>query len=244
MFSANVHRVERLVSIAAGVSLVALAARRAAGDPVRRAVGTTGAGLLARGVTGYCPINAATGRGRDLSNTREALSGSRGIHIREAITVARPASELYALWRNLENLPQYMSYVERVEVLDARRSRWTVKGPAGHRVTWDAEIINEVPDSVIGWRSLPHAEVAHAGSIRFREVRPGQTEIRVHLQYDPPAGRAGKFVATMLGKNPASEVREDLRRFKQSLEAGEVPRTAAQPTGRRSATYKVAEAWE
>jgi uncharacterized membrane protein len=245
MFAANVSRIERIVSVAAGVSMVALAVRKLSGqDSLRRVVGSAGAGLVARGVTGYCPVNAATGRGADLSDTREALSGSRGIHIREAVTVARPAAELYELWRNLENLPRYMSYVEAVETIDRHRSRWTVRGPAGHRVTWDAEIINEVPGSVIGWRSVPGSEVVHAGSVRFREARPGQTEILVHLQYDPPAGRAGKLVATLLGKNPASEVREDLRRFKRMIETGEIPTAGFQPAGRRTATYRVAEAWE
>jgi uncharacterized membrane protein len=245
MFTSNVTRTERIVSIAAGATLVALAIRKLnAQSMLRKVLSSTGAGLVARGISGFCPVNKVTGRGANLSETREALAGSRGIHIREAVTVALPASELYALWRNLENLPRYMSYVESVEVLDARRSRWTVNGPAGHHVTWDAEIINEVPGVVLGWRTVDDSEVVHAGSVRFREARPGQTEVVVHLQYDPPAGRAGAFVASLFGKNPAAQVREDLRRFKQAMEAGEAPTVRRQPSGARPLTYKIAEAWE
>src|SRR5207248_1701614 len=107
------------------------------------------------------------------------------------------------------------------------RSHWIAKGPAGVRVEWDAEIINEVMDKVIGWRSLPGSEIVSAGSVNFRLVRAGRsTQVTVHLQYAPPAGRAGALFAKLFGREPSQTVREDLRRLKQHLEAGEVARAA------------------
>jgi uncharacterized membrane protein len=89
-------------------------------------------------------------------------------------------------------------------------------------VKWDAEIINEVPNRVIGWRSVPGSDMTSAGSVQFATVRDGQTtQVTLHMQYAPPAGRAGAFLATIFGRNPASTIREDLRRLKQLLEAGE-----------------------
>jgi uncharacterized membrane protein len=158
------------------------------------------------------------------------------VDVLEAVRLEKPVTEVYRFWRRLENLPQFMSHLERVTELDDRRSHWTARGPAGIRVEWDAEIINEIPDKVIGWRSLPDSDVVNAGSVNFETVRAGRsTQVTVRLQYAPPAGRAGAFVATIFGQEPSQTIREDLRRLKQILEAGEIPRTAAdQLEGRQS----------
>lgn len=114
-----------------------------------------------------------------------------------------------------------MDHLESVEVLDNRRSRWVARGPAGTSVQWDAEVINEVPNDVIGWASLPGSQVSTAGSVTFRDAPGGRgTEVRVRLQYDPPAGKAGAAVAWLLGEEPSQQIREDLRRLKHILEAG------------------------
>ena len=239
----NLTTLERAISVTAGAALIAVAFRDACRSARGVTAGTTGAGLLARGLTGYCPVTAAVKHGRTGKETREALSGPKGVHIREAVTIARPRAEIYALWRRLENLPRYMTHIERVRVLDGRRSRWTARGPAGTRITWDAEIINEIPGSLIGWRSLPNARVAQAGSIHFHDVRDGATELVVHLQYDPPAGRTGRFIARLLGDDPASQVREDLRRFKQLMETGETPNAGVHASGRRSWMFRALKAW-
>ena len=118
-----------------------------------------------------------------------------------------------------------MTHLERVTELGDGRSHWVARGPAGSRVEWDAEIINEVENKVIGWRSLPESDVVTAGSVTFAPMRGGRgTQLSVHLQYAPPAGRAGAFVATLFGREPSQTIREDLRRLKQLLEAGEIPR--------------------
>jgi uncharacterized membrane protein len=173
----------------------------------------------------------AISRRRRPQDTREALAGPRGIHVKESVTIARPARELYDFWRSIENLPRFMSHLESVTDLGDGRSHWVAKAPLGSRVEWDAEVINEVPDRVIGWRSLPGSTVTSAGSVTFEELPGRGTRVRVHLQYDPPAGKIGGAVARLFGKSPAQEIREDLQTFKSLLEAGEVPTTAGQPRG-------------
>jgi len=163
----------------------------------------------------------------DHDDTHTALAGDRGIHVREAVRIERPVAEVYTLWRRLENLPRVLTHLEQVTDLGNGRSHWVARGPADLSVEWDAEIINEVDNKVIGWRSLPDSDVVTAGAVNFKPVRGGQaTELSVHLQYEPPAGRAGAFLARMFGREPSQTVREDLRRLKWVLEAGEIPRTS------------------
>jgi uncharacterized membrane protein len=144
------------------------------------------------------------------------------VKVERAITIDRPAHELYAFWRDFENLPRFMEHLESVTVIDATRSHWIARAPVGQRVEWDAEIHNEVPDELIAWRSLPGSEIANAGSVHFTPAGGG-TEVRVVLSYEPPAGRLGDAVARLFGEAPAQQVQDDLRRFKQVMEAGEVP---------------------
>ncbi len=176
------------------------------------------------GLTGSWPRAAGRRRG----DTRTALAGDRGIHVREAIRLEKPVAEVYRFWRQLSNLPHFMSHLEAVTERGEGRSHWVAKGPAGMKVEWDAEIINEVENQVIGWRSLTGSEVVTAGSVNFDTVRDGRsTQVTVHLQYAPPAGKAGALIAKLFGREPSQTIREDLRRFKQLLEAGETPRATA-----------------
>jgi uncharacterized membrane protein len=108
-----------------------------------------------------------------------------------------------------------------VTVVDESRSHWVAKGPVGTRVEWDAEIHTEIPNELIAWRSLTGSEVANAGSVHFMPTDNGDTEVRVVLRFDPPAGRVGAAVARLLGDDPSGQVAHDLRRLKQVLEAGE-----------------------
>ena len=153
------------------------------------------------------------------------LAGDRGVKVREAIRLERPAPGDVPVLARLENLPRFMTHLESVTELGDGRSHWVAKGPGGMRVEWDAEIINEVENQVIAWRSLPGSDVVTAGSVNFDAVRGGRsTQVSVHLQYAPPAGRVGALVASLLGREPSQTIREDLRRLKQLLEAGEIPR--------------------
>jgi uncharacterized membrane protein len=212
----NVETWERVVSVIAGAGLLAAGWRR--GSVARRAATTVGTSLIARGVAGYCPVIAATGRGRVRDDTRHALGGARGVFVQETVTIDAPVRTLFELWRDPSNLPQLLPDVERVDVLDDRRSHWVVQGPAASVLEWDAEIINEVPFEIIGWRSLPGADVASAGSVRFRSAGVNRTQITVTMQYAPLAGRAGATAAWLTGYGVAGRVREALKQLKQQFE--------------------------
>jgi uncharacterized membrane protein len=181
--------------------------------------------LMYRGITGRWPH--IPNRSRP-DSTRAALGGDRGIHVRESIRLDVPVADVYRFWRRLENLPQFMTHLDRVTEAPDGTSHWVTSGPAGLTVEWDAEIINEVENKILAWRSLPGSDVVTAGSVNFDVARGGRsTQVRVHLQYAPPAGKAGALVASLFGREPSQTVREDLRNFKQLLEAGEIPRTTA-----------------
>jgi uncharacterized membrane protein len=148
--------------------------------------------------------------------------------------IDKPIEELYSYWRNFENLPQIMTHLESVRVMEDGRSHWVATAPAivGGRVEWGAEIISEQPYSRIAWRSLPDSIVQHSGSVQFVKA-PGDrgTMVRVVLDYLPPAGRLGHWVAKMFGEAPDQQIREDLRNFKRQMELGEILSTSGQPRG-------------
>jgi uncharacterized membrane protein len=223
----NVRDWERVASVAAGAALLYLGTRQ---RPANRLATTTGWGLVARGLGGYCPVNAAVGRDADRSNTKVALSGPRGIHVNESITIKRPAIELFRFWRDFSNLPRFMEHLDNVQVLSSTRSVWTARAPVGLRVRWEADVINEIEGELIGWQSTANADVATAGSVRFVPAPGGATEIIVHLQYHPPAGKLGSFIASLFGEEPSQQIRADLRRLKGILETGEVPRSESVST--------------
>jgi uncharacterized membrane protein len=182
---------------------------------------------------GHRPTQHGTGviADRD-SDTRRRLGGPAGIHVEEAVTVSRPPSEVFRFWRNFENLPRFMNHLRAVSQREAGISHWVARGPAGMNVEWDARIINEIDGRLIAWQSLEGSEVSTAGSVNFRET-PRGTEVRVHLQYNPPAGKLGAAVARLLGEEPTVQIHDDLRRFKQLIETGEIPTTKGQPVGGR-----------
>ena len=217
----NVGRQERLISGLAGAALGLYSLRR---KRMRGLLLPIAGSLLSRAITGRCPVNRAIGRnsarGERRSSPVASLGRGDGIRVEQAVTIERPREEIYRFWRNFENLPRFMDHLEAVHVLDEQRSHWVAKGLAGTRVEWDAEIHNEIPNDLIAWRSLPGSEVDQAGSVHFVPVAGG-TEVRVVLRYDPPAGRLGAAVARLFGEDPSRQVAEDLRRFKQVLEAGE-----------------------
>ncbi len=187
--------------------------------------------LAFRGLSGHwLPHGRRAHRGDPASRVRRALSAGRGFRVREAIRLELPLAEVYRFWRQLENLPQFMAHLVSVTDLGNGRSHWVAKGPGGRNVEWDAEIVNDVENRLIAWRSLPGADVDSAGSVNFDSMRAGRnTQVTVSLQYAPPAGRAGSWAAMLVGREPSQMIREDLRRLKQLLEAGEVPRAAPTP---------------
>jgi len=222
----NLGEIERWASIAAGAGLAAYGLSRLKSTGWLYA--GFGALLLRRGVTAHCDLYEAVGINTAgvAGDTRAALRGSRGVNVLETVTIDRPIQHLYRFWRNLENLPQFMRHLESVEKVTDTISHWRAKGPAGTIVEWDAEIFNEIPDKLIAWWSLEGADVVSAGSVNFDADSSGRTRVTVHLQYNPPGGRVGAALARLLGADAETEIREDLRRFKDLLEAGEVPATS------------------
>lgn len=215
----NVGPAERLATALAGGLLAAYGLRRRRGG---WPLALLGGALVLRGAAGRCPLYSALGLNRAM--------GERA-RVEHAMTVNAEPERLYAFWRNFENLPQVMPRLEEVRVLDGDRSHWVAQGPGGASVAWEAELVEDQAPHLIAWRTLPgKAQVWNAGAVRFRPAPGGRgTEVRVSLEYTPPAGRLGKAVAKLSGHEPANQVLDSLRRLKMIFEAGEVATGAMRP---------------
>ena len=212
----NVGDTERWISAVGGGAIALLGLKR--GGLGGALLAAAGGALVYRGVTGHCHGYGALGVSTADNQPAEPHAYfERGIHVEESVTVNRTPWELYEFWKNFENLPRFMDHLKEVKKIDERRSHWVAKAPAGTSAEWDAEIINDEPNALIAWRSLGGATVDNAGSVRFVPAAEG-TEVKVVLDYIPPAGRLGAAVARLFGEEPSVQVREDLRRFKQVME--------------------------
>ena len=156
-------------------------------------------------------------------NPGAAVPYGHGSRLEDIRTVARPPLDVYAAWRDLESLPLVMPHVKRVTNIDGGvRSRWTLAGPGGKDVDWEAEIFEDVPGERIAWRA-DDAPLKHAGTVRFSLAPGGRgTEERGEIEYVAPAGPRGALGLRFLKKAPARLLEPDLRRFKSVLEAGDV----------------------
>jgi uncharacterized membrane protein len=174
------------------------------------------------GVTALDVMCATQLRARGDSSVTAYRPG-RAVVVRHTITVNRSIEEVYAFWRNFSNFPRFMAHVDSVTVA-GKRSHWVATAPAGMKAEWDAETVEEIENDRIGWRSLERSDVQHSGTVRFVRA-PGArgTEVRVELMYTPPAGAVGRAIAKLFGEAPEQQVRDDLRRFKQVMETGEIP---------------------
>jgi uncharacterized membrane protein len=165
--------------------------------------------------------NPLPGDGESAAQRGDVLVG-------RSVTIDRPRGDLYAFWRDFENLPKFMRNVHGVTVYDATRSHWVINAPAGKTVEWDSIITHDEPGKLIAWQSLEGASVRNSGRVEFLDSPDARgTVVRVTLTYDPPAGTVGKLIAKLFQKEPKIQARQDLRRFKQLMETGEV--ATAQP---------------
>lgn len=163
---------------------------------------------------------------------RATRRARRPIRVQKSITIDRPAADLYERWRDLTKLPGIMRHLESVEPTGERRSHWRAKGPAGTSIEWDAETIEDQPRR-IAWRSVDDATVPNRGAVEFEDAPDGRgTILRVDLQYDPPGGAVGAAVAKLFGEEPSHQIADDLRRFKQLVETGEIA-TGEGPSARK-----------
>ncbi len=165
-----------------------------------------------------------------LSRASKEPSDDGTIQVRSATTVRRPREVVYGFWHDFQNLPRFMDHLESVELTDGR-SRWKAKAPPGMRAEWDAEIVEDRRDELIAWRSTG-GTVENFGIVRFGDAPGGRgTEVSLDMKYSAPAGALGATVAKLFGEEPEQQAKDDLRRFKQVMEAGEIVRSDGSPDG-------------
>ena len=189
------------------------------GAAARRSSQPRSAALAAVAVVTALDILCARRLARASRDDGHALPRDRSIRVDRTETVSRPREECYRFWRDLENLPRFMAHIASVESIDETHSRWIANGPASIPIEWDAEIINDVPNERIAWRSYRGSTVASAGTVRFENADGGGTRIHVKMNYRLPGGTVGAALAKLLGEDPETKVEEDLERFKRALEA-------------------------
>ncbi|MGN6387298.1 MAG: SRPBCC family protein [Verrucomicrobiota bacterium] len=177
-------------------------------------------------------------RAQNMTRNGKLVTGSRKVEY--SVLIGRSPEELYSFWRDFENLPKFMVHLESVTVSDdPRRSHWVAKAPAGKKVEWDAELVDDHKNELIAWRTAPGSEIEQSGRVRFLRA-PGNrgTIVQVELRYNPPAGILGVAVAKLFGEEPQQQVEDDLRHFKQLMETGELSTIKGQPAGRAMSTSK------
>ena len=176
------------------------------------------------------PLARAT---RPASQSEASVRSSKGVKVERTLTINREPKELFAFWRNFENLPSVMKHIESVQRLDGKRSHWRARRSEDKFIEWDAEVFNEHPNELIAWRSLEGSDVRQAGTVRFTPAPGGQgTEVKLTIEYEVAGGFFTNALAKMLRRSPEQQIHEDLRHFKQLMETGEIPTTAGQPAGR------------
>lgn len=233
----NVGTTGRILSVLGGAALAYYGWSRKQ-SPLGKSLTTAGTYLVLRGASGFCLVNEAL-------HVDTAHAKSEGFEVTSSVTILKPREEVYRFWRHLENLPTFMQYLEYVRQTGPKRSHWVAKVPKNiiykeklTTIEWDAEITQEEENSRIAWRSLPNSEIENSGEVRFTDAPANRgTVVQATICYHPPAGTVGKLAAKLL--NPAFKelVKQDVRRFKRLLEAGEIPTIIGQPSGRKDEKY-------
>ncbi len=223
----NVGDAERRASLAGGAIATLMALRR--GGIGGLALGAVGGFLLYRGSTGHCAINEQLGR-NTTSPEDQGLFGRGEVTLQTGITIDRKPEELYSYWRDFEHLPQFMRHLVDVTKLDASHSHWIAQAPFGKTLEWDSEVTEDIPNERIAWRSVEGSDIKHHGEIRFRPATGGHgTEVQVDMSYQPPGGKFATTMAQYFNGITQEKLHEDVRRFKQLMEAGEIPTAGATP---------------
>jgi uncharacterized membrane protein len=232
----NLATGERILSALGGAAIAYYGFKKP--GPAGLLLGLAGGALIFKGATGLYPIKQAIGR-------ETAHRARKGVEITQSLTINKPRHELYQFWRQLENLPRFMQYLEEVKQTGDRRSHWAARIPKDllfkkklGTIEWDADIVQEEENVRIAWRSLPGSDLQNAGEVYFTDAPANRgTVVRATIAYQPPAGAVGKLAAKLLNPAFATLVRQDLRRFKRLMEAGEIPTIIGQPSGRKDEAY-------
>jgi uncharacterized membrane protein len=208
------------------------------GTTLARRGSHTGAIASTTAVAGVMALDVYAANSVRRQGVPDETSRDRTVYVEKTLAVNRPPQECYAMWRQFENFPRFMAFLDSVTPTSETRSHWVARAPGGAKIEWDAEITNDQPGRLIAWRSVDEADVQHAGVVRFEPGREGRgTWVRVEIQYLPPGGVIGATLARMTNQAPAEAIEEDIRRFKRLVETGEVPTIEGQSHGRRSLFY-------
>ncbi len=230
---ANLDAGERTLSAFAGAALGFVAAKR--GGVSGAVLGSVAAALALRGATGAAPVRRLVGPGPDDKAAMRQTGWSSAAVVGRAVAINRPRHEVFAYFRDFAKLPTFMENIAEVTETDATHSHWTVHGPAGTKVSWDAVITDQRDGELIQWETLPGAVVANRGRVTFKDAPGGRgTELHAEIVYRPPGGTAGKLIAKLLQREPGIQVRRDLKRLKMLLEAGEISTNAPQGAAPKS----------
>jgi uncharacterized membrane protein len=226
---ADMGDTERWGSLITGGAMVLLGLRQRS---LRGALmAAAGGGLVYHGAKGQESLSQKVG-----DKVGEAAGLNKNIQVEKTVTIFnRTPEELYQYWRNFENLPTFMKHLKSVTVISPVRSHWVANAPLGNAVEWDAEIVTEQENKLIAWSSVENADIDHSGFVRFQPAPQGRgTEVKVVMEYSPPAGVVGAAVAKLFGEEPEQQIGDSLRHFKMLMEAGEIATTEGQSSGRDS----------
>lgn len=215
---------ERWASIIGGSALVLMGLQQRS---LRGAlIAVTGGGLVYQGVKKQSTIKQAQ------ETIKETLGVGQTIKVEKTVTINKPVAELYNFWRNFENLPTFMKHLQSVTAYDDRRSHWVTKAPLENTIEWDAQIIKDEPNHLIAWTSVEDSQIEHSGFVRFRPATGDRgTEVKIVIEYNPPGGLVGQALTKLFGEAPEQQIGDELNRFKQLMEAGEIATTEGQPKG-------------
>lgn len=152
---------------------------------------------------------------------------------RYAVTVRESLENVYTFFRKFENFPLFMKDVEEVTELSGNRTHWVVQLKTGPKAEWDAEIVQDLPNELISWRSVEDSEVDTFGEVKFHRDPGGKgTVVSLTMDYKVPGGKLTEFLTMFTGEDPDSLAKINLRRLKALLETGEIPTIEGQPSGR------------
>ncbi|MGG6268185.1 SRPBCC family protein [Leptolyngbya sp. AN03gr2] len=188
-------------------------------------------GVLTAIAGGGLAYHGATAEKSLTEKVTDAVGLNKAMKVEKTVTINKSPEELYNYWHNFENLPTFMKHVKSITVSEGgKRSHWVANAPLGQEVEWDAEVIKDEPNRLIAWASLENADVDNSGFVRFTPA-PGDrgTEVKVVMEYEIVGGRLTAALAKLFGEEPEQQVGDELRRFKQLMEAGEIATTEGQP---------------
>ncbi|GCE15359.1 SRPBCC family protein [Tengunoibacter tsumagoiensis] len=220
----NIHPLERIGSATIGGALLIRNARHLSPGKALLALN-----LLWRGGSGHSFLYQALGV--STADGSQELPGS--LEITRAITIGKPANELYQLWRTPQTLAQILEGIAEVTEVSPGRTHWNLQVPPGRNAAWDTEIVEDWPGEFLRWESVSGSRLPHEGLIRFRPATGGRgTEVTLSIRLNPPGGSLGLAVAGCLGFLSPMVVGKILRNMKSLAETGEIPTLARNPAAR------------